>query len=190
MPKPVLVQRSSSYGGSFIGSGSAAVPRSARRSARSAHLHEVRRARHHHHHHHHHNHNHNHGVNVGANSFGASENESADDVFTAAPAPSRGSHMEKKSAPAAGYFGTDDALVRMWMRSRTQQLAVDERGVGVGVGDEGGDEGGAGTDMWVDTDTDADVDASTGTGTDVDADDDGAFGPWPGPAEVDATQIE
>jgi hypothetical protein len=181
LPKPVPVQRSSSYGGSFVGGGTAAVPRSARRWARSAHLHEVRRARHHHHHHHHnHNHNH-HGVNVSAaadltgSGENESENESADDVFAAAP--SRGSHIQS-TAPVAGYFGTDDALVRMWMRARTQ---LDERGDGDGDGDEGG----AGTDTWVDTDTDADVDASTGTGTDADADDDSAYGVWPGPGEVD-----
>jgi hypothetical protein len=173
LPKPVPVQRSSSYGGSFVGGGTAAVPRSARRWARSAHLHEVRRARHHHHHHHH-NHNH-HGVNVStaADLTGSGENESADDVFAAAP--SRRSHIQS-TAPVAGYFGTDDALVRMWMRARTQ---LDERGDG------DGDEGGAGTDTWVDTDTDADVDASTGTGTDADADDDSAYGVWPGPGEVD-----
>jgi hypothetical protein len=169
LPKPVPVQRSSSYGGSFVSGGTTAVPRSARRWARSAHLHEVRRARHHHNHHHH---NHSrHGVNVSASAdlTGSGENESADDVFAAAP--SRGSHNQ--SAPVAGYFGTDDALVRMWMRTRTQ---LDE------LGDGDGDEGGAGTDTWVDTDTDADVDASTGT----DADDDSAYGLWPGPGEVDA----
>jgi hypothetical protein len=104
---------------------------------------------------------------------GSGENESADDVFAAAP--SRRSHIQS-TAPVAGYFGTDDALVRMWMRARTQ---LDERGDG------DGDEGGAGTDTWVDTDTDADVDASTGTGTDADADDDSAYGVWPGPGEVD-----
>jgi hypothetical protein len=96
--------------------------------------------------------------------------ESADDVFAAAP--SRGSHNQ--SAPVAVYFGTDDALVRTWMRTRTQ---LDE------LGDGEGDEGGAGTDTWVDTDTDADVDASTGTGTD--ADDDSAYGHWPGEVDVD-----
>jgi len=171
LPKPVPVQRSSSYGGSFVGGGTAAVPRSARRWARSAHLHEVRRARHHHHHHNH-NHNH-HGVNnVSADLTGAaSGNESADAVVFAV-APSRGSHIQ--SAPAvAKYFGTDDALVRMWMRNRTRTQLGDD-----------GDEGDAGADTWVDTDTDADVDASTGTGTD--ADDDTAYGLWPGPGEVDA----
>jgi len=128
--------------------------RDPRRWARSAHLHDVRHMRHHHHHHHHnHNHNH-HGINVSANSTGAGENESAD-VFTAAP--SRGSHPTQ-SAPVAGYFGTDDALVRMWMPTRTQ------------LGEPGdGEEGGAGAVIWVDTDTDADVDTSR-TGTDSDAD--------------------
>jgi len=138
----------------MAGLSSAAVPRSARRWARSAHLHEVRHARHHHHHHHH-NHNNHHGVKVSADSTGAGENESAD-VFTAAP--SRGSHPTQ-SAPVAGYFGTDDALVRMCMPTRTQ---LGELG--------GGEEGGAGPDIWVHTDTDADVDTSR-TGTDADVDD-------------------
>ena len=166
LPKPVPVQRSSSYGGSFVSGGTAAVPRSARRWARSAHLHEVRRARHHHHHHHH-NHNH-HAVNVGADLTGVGE--SSDDVFAAAP--SRGRHNQ--SAPVAGHLGTDDALVRTWMRTRTQ---LDELADVNGEGDEGG----AGTDTWVDTDTDADADASTGAGTD--ADDDSAYGLWPGEVE-------
>jgi len=56
----------------------------------------------------------------------------------------------------------------MWMRGRTQ---VGER--------VGRDEGGAGTDTWIDTDTEADVDASTG------ADDDSAFGLWPGDEEIE-----
>ncbi|KAF8495675.1 UNC-like C-terminal-domain-containing protein [Russula emetica] len=186
LPKPIPVQRSSSYGGSFVGGGTTAVPRSARRWARSAHLHEVRRARHHHHHHHH-NHNH-HGVNVsGADSTGVGKSESADDVFAAAP--SRGSRIQS-SAPVAGSFGTDDALLRMWMRNRTRTRLGDERGDGDGDDDDDDDddEGGAETDTWVDTDTDADVEASTGTGTDADADADadGAYGLWPGPGEVDA----
>ncbi len=54
------------------------------------------------------------------------------------------------------------------MRGRTQ---VGER--------VGRDEGGAGTDTWIDTDTEADVDASTG------ADDDSAFGLWPGDEEIE-----
>jgi hypothetical protein len=120
-------------------------------------------------------------VSASADLTGSGENESADDVFAAAP--SRGSHNQ--SAPVAGYFGTDDALVRMWMRTRTQ---LDELGdgdaSGDGDGDGDGDEGGAGTDTWVDTDTDADADASTGT----DADDDSAYGLWPGPER--STRIE
>jgi len=172
IPKPVPVQRSTSYGGSFVGGGgTAAVPRSARPWARSAHLHEVRRARHHHHHHHHQQHNHNNihsGTDTGTDSSGTGE---IADVFAAAQ--SRGSHHHIQSAaPVAdpGYFGTDDsdALVRMWMRGRTQ---VGER--------VGRDEGGAGTDTWIDTDTEADVDASTG------ADDDSAFGLWPGDEEIE-----
>ena len=162
MPVPVPVQRSSSYGGSFVGVGGPAVPRSARRWARSAHVHEVRRARQHHHHHHHHlshNHNHNHhgGVNVGTDLMGAT-GENAD-VFLAAPS-SRGGGVVQ-SAPLAGSFGSGgDAPV--WMRARRGER-----------GDEGG--AGAGADTWVDTDTD----------TDADADDDGDCGPWPWEADAD-----
>jgi hypothetical protein len=165
LPIPVPVQRSSSYGGSFVGSGTAAVPRSAKRWARSAHLHEVRRARHQHHHHHHHNHNQ--GVNVSADLTGSGESESeSGDVFVAAP--SRVSQMQ--SAPVAGHFGTGDdaSLVRMWTRTKTRTRTQ--------LGEWGEGEGGAGTDTWVDTDTDADADA----------DDDSAYGLWPGPGEVDA----
>jgi hypothetical protein len=50
IPVPVPLQRSGSRGTVFVGP----VPRSARRWARSAHLHEVRRARQHHPHHHQH----------------------------------------------------------------------------------------------------------------------------------------
>jgi len=82
-----------------------------------------------------------------------------DDVFVAAPLGPRGGHIQ--SAPVVGSFGRDDdALV--WMR----------RGERV-------DEGGAGTDTWVDTDTDTDTDA----GAVADADDDGDSGLWPGEAE-------
>ena len=141
------MQRSSSYGGSFVGG--PAVPRSARRWARSAHVHEVRRARQHHHHHHQHNH-HNYGVDVVSDLSSAGENEDVD-VFAASPSSRAGAH-HIKSAPLAGSFGRDDedALVRMQMRKG-----------------ERGDEGGAGTDTWVDTDTD----------TDADADGDGLW-PW------------
>ena len=172
LPKPVPVQRSSSYGGSFVGGGAVAVPRSAKRWARTAHLHEVRRARHQHHHHHHHNHNH-HGVNVGGDltgGAGESESESGADVFVTAP--SRGSDIQ--SAPVAGYFKADDdaSVVRTWMRTRTKMKTR----LGARGDVDGDEEGGTETDTWVDTDTDADADA----------DDDGAYGPWPGPGEVDA----
>jgi hypothetical protein len=98
-------------------------------------------------HHHHQHHNHN------FNHHGIN-GENVDDVFVAAPS-SRGGHI--LSAPVVGSFGRDDALV--WMR----------RG-------ERGDEGGAGTDTWVDTDTDTDA------GADADADDDGDSGLWLGEA--------
>jgi len=81
MSIPVPLQRSSSGGAAFVGP----VPRSARRWARSAYLHEVRRARHHQHQHQQHHHG---GTNLGT--------DVDEDVFAAAPAD--------KSAPVAGSF--------------------------------------------------------------------------------------
>ena len=147
-PVPVPVQRSNSHGAPFVGP----LPRSARRRARSAHVHEVRRhgARHQHHHHH-----------RDTTNVGIDENE---DVFGAAPARSRGL-SESRSAPVvrasfkrvgdgadAGVSGGPEGRMRMRTRREGQEVA------------DGG--GGAGGETWVDTDTD--------TG----AEDDGDGGLW------------
>jgi hypothetical protein len=126
------LQRSISHGTAFVGP----VPRSARRWARSAHLHEVRRARHHHPHHQHQQHHHHGGTDV--------ETNMDEDVFVvAAPA--------HRSAPVAGSFGRDVTNNGV-MRTRT--LKGERAAVNGG--------GGAGADTWVDTDTDADVDGDNG----------------------------
>jgi len=140
-PMPVPVQRSSSYGAPFVGP----VPRSARRWARSAHVHEVRRhgTRHPHHHHH-----------RDTTDVGIDENE---DVFGAAPARSRGL-SESRSAPVTrasfGRIGDGaDAGVsggpagQMPMRRQREGQEVADGGGGAGAGD-----------TWVDTDTDTGAD--------------------------------
>ena len=121
MPVPVPLQRSSSYGAAFVGP----VPRSARRWARSAHLHEVRRARHHQHQHQQHHHR---STNVGTDVY--------EDVFAAAPA--------HRSAPVAGSFGRDITNNGV-MRTRTSkgEQAID-----------GGGGAGADTWVDTDTDAD------------------------------------
>jgi hypothetical protein len=149
-PTPIMsmpVQRSNSYGAPFVGP----VPRSARRWARSAHVHEVRRhgVRHQHHHHH----------LRDTTNVGIDENE---DVFGAGPARSRGL-SESRSAPVTrASFGRDgNASVsggpagQMPMRRQREGQEVADGGGGAGAGD-----------TWVDTDTD--------TG----ADDDGDGGLW------------
>ena len=98
VPIPVPLQRSSSHGTTFVGP----VPRSARRWARSAHLHEVRRARHHQHQHQQHR-----GTNV--------DTDVDEDVFAAAPA--------HRSAPVAGSFGrdvTNNGMMRTWTQKGGQ----------------------------------------------------------------------
>ncbi|KAI0246383.1 UNC-like C-terminal-domain-containing protein [Lactifluus subvellereus] len=138
-PTPVFpVQRSSSHHGTpFIGP----VPRSARRWARSAHLHEVRRAHHHHHHHHHLHH-----------PRGTEEEE---DVFTAAAVTTVATTTPlskiRSAAPvtAAQAFGSDAANGgRGFSGSRTAAVVRNRRG----EADGGGTAGAA--DTWVDTDTD------------------------------------
>ncbi|KAI0298110.1 UNC-like C-terminal-domain-containing protein [Multifurca ochricompacta] len=148
---PVIIpmQRSSSHGGaSVIGP----VPRSARRWARSAHLHEVRRA-----------HNHpNRQIGGGANG----DVDVEVDVFTVSsiPASSKSKKSKKSmvgmsvvtapSAPAAAASRTEEEDTGAGADSDANVLIyvdVDvDGGVGTGTGS---------VDTWVDTDTDEEGDA-------------------------------
>jgi len=139
MPIPVPLQRSSSYGAAFVGP----VPRSARRWARSAHLHEVRRARHQHHpHHQQQQHHHHRGTDAST--------DVDEDVFAGTPA-------HRGAQPVAGSsFGRD--LTNNRLSGGTAGLTRPHQ-KGEKASDGGGGAGAA--DTWVDTDTDADDDGDS-----------------------------
>ncbi len=147
IPVPLPLQRSSSYGAAFVGP----VPRSARRWARSAHLHEVRRARHQHHPHHQQQQqqHHHRGTDAGT--------DVDEDVFAATTA-------HRGAQPVAGSFGRD--LTNNRLSGGTAGLMRSHQ-KGEKAGDGGGGAGAA--DTWVDTDTDADDDGDSCL-CDVDAD--------------------
>ncbi|KAF8258380.1 hypothetical protein EI94DRAFT_1141194 [Lactarius quietus] len=137
---PAPVRRSSSHGG---GPSIGPVPRSARRWARSAHLHEVRRAH-------------------------AAPAAAADgDVFGGRGGTGAGG--KGRSAPVTasvvGAFASGRETLRVppassaaWARAWTRDVSA---GAGVGVG---------AAETWVDTDTDTDTDGSEGALWEIDAD--------------------
>ncbi|KAH9971453.1 UNC-like C-terminal-domain-containing protein [Russula compacta] len=120
IPPPVIVpvQRSSSHGVPVIGP----VPRSARRWARSAHLHEVRRAWQQQHHHH----------SVSSDAGGAGEDE--EDVFAAAavppPPPPRSHSLGWRKSKSRS--SREDVVDTTWVDTDTDADADDDSGVGVG----------------------------------------------------------
>ncbi|KAH9960167.1 UNC-like C-terminal-domain-containing protein [Russula dissimulans] len=179
MARPLPIQRSYSYshghGGPLVGP----VPRSARRWARSAHLHDVRRARQQQQH----QQQQSHQQHYQATSFAATD-EDEEDVFAVAPLPrsrkgsqgqskSRGNlkgegegegHGQIMSAPAVASFGLDvpgaDAddngaggAARTW--NRRGELAEAEADT---------DSAGVAADTWVDTDTETDADEDADVG--------------------------